>query len=53
LRGFVGERPSACLGNLHARDFDRASGDNHALAVCGREPGAHQLGYLVDRETMR
>ena len=29
------------------------SGDNHALAVCSREPGVNQLDYLVDRETMR
>jgi hypothetical protein len=53
LRGFVGERPPACLGDLHVRDFDRASADNHALGMCGRQPGAHQLDYPVDRETMR
>jgi hypothetical protein len=46
------ERLPACLGDLHARDFDRASADNHALAVCGGESGAHKLNYLFDSEAM-
>jgi hypothetical protein len=35
------------------RDFDRASADNHALAVCGRQPGMHEIDHLCDREAMR
>jgi hypothetical protein len=27
--------------------------DNHALAVCGRKPGSHELDHLRDREAMR
>src|SRR5258708_22853787 len=46
------ERLPACLGDLHARDFDRASADNHALAVCGGESVAHKLNYLFDSEAM-
>src|SRR5260221_14523043 len=34
------------------RDFNRASADNHALAVCGGESGAHKLNYLFDSEAM-
>jgi hypothetical protein len=60
---YVGDIVSVpVLGGLHHylqnlvfgthSDFDHTSGDNHALAVCGREPGAHQLNYLIDRETM-
>ncbi len=30
------------------RDFNRASADNHALAVCGAASGAHKLNYLFD-----
>jgi|SRR5260221_13404866 hypothetical protein len=46
------ERLPASLGDLHTRDFNRASADNHALAVCGGESGAHKLNYLFDSEAM-
>ncbi len=48
----VCERLPACLGDLHARDYDRASADNHALAMCGGLSGAHKLNYLFDSEAM-
>jgi hypothetical protein len=48
----VGERSPASCGDPHPRDFDRASGNNHAPAVCGREPVAHQLNHLRDGEAV-
>jgi hypothetical protein len=47
------ERLPARFRNLHVRNFDRASAGDRAPGVCGRQPGAHQLNHLRDREAMR
>jgi hypothetical protein len=51
--GPLRKRLSARLSDLYVRYFDRASADNHALAVCGREPVAHKVDHLCNREAMR
>jgi hypothetical protein len=51
--GLVCERPPAGLGYPHDGDLDRTIAGDHALSMCGREPGAHQLNHLLNREPVR
>jgi hypothetical protein len=37
----------------YPRDLDRAPAGEDALGGRGREPGAHELDHLLDREVVR
>jgi hypothetical protein len=53
LQEVAAQIDKANFRDLHVRNFDRASAGDRAPGVCGRQPGAHQLNHLRDREAMR
>jgi hypothetical protein len=47
------QRPPPCLRDPHPSDLDRGAAGNDPLGAHAREPGAHKLDHLLDREAVR
>jgi hypothetical protein len=45
--------PPARLGDPHSCHFDGVPPHDDALGRCGRQPGMHDVGHLLDGEAIR